>query len=497
MKIQLITQASPSLSRLFIIDDSSDWDLLPLTSQHISYIGACVDKKQHLITFNEFGTITMVLFLQKEDATYRTDENCRQKGMTVINTLNQHKVEEVLIENLSNLPHASLLLAEGISLGNYQFLKYKQEAANLRHSLQTISILESDAGANKVAELQTIIEAVYIARNLVNEPLSYLTAPQISQEIAICSQAAGFKHTLFDKKRIEEEKMGGLLAVNKGSVDPPTFNILEWKPENAVNEQPIVLVGKGIVYDTGGLSLKSTTNSMDHMKCDMGGAAAVIGALYAVSKNKLPLYVVGLVPATDNRPGGNAYAPGDVIKMRSGHTVEVLNTDAEGRMILADGLDYAKSYNPSLVIDIATLTGGALMTIAQEGMLLFSNASSEDTKTISEVGFQVFERLWEMPLWSEFSDKLKSNIADFKNVGGRQASSITAAKFLQNFTDFPWMHIDMASMGWMYQGQGYRLKQGSGAGVRLFYHFFTAKLNHYLNNSDTGQTSGVQAIETI
>ncbi len=497
MKIQLIAQATDTHSRVFIIDDSSDWNTLPLSDQHISYIGKCVDQKQHLITFNEFGIITIILFLSKEEEYYQTTEKCRQQGMSVIGTLNQHQIEEVVIHNLSNLSTASVLLAEGMSLGAYQFLKYKQDADKQRHPLQTISILEADPAANKVMELQTLVEAVYIARDLVNEPLSFLTAPQLSKEIAKCSEKAGFQHTVFDKKRIEEEKMGGLLAVNKGSVDPPTFNILEWKPENAVNDQPIVLVGKGIVYDTGGLSLKSTANSMDHMKCDMGGAAAVTGALYAVAKNKLPLYVVGLVPATDNRPGGNAYAPGDVITMRSGHTVEVLNTDAEGRMILADGLDYAKSYNPSLVIDIATLTGGALMTIAQEGMLLFSKASKEDTQMISDVSFQVFERLWEMPLWNEFSDKLKSGVADFKNIGGRQASSITAAKFLQNFTDFPWMHIDMASMGWMYQGQGYRLKQGSGAGVRLFYHFLTAKLNDYLNSSDTGQTSGIKITETI
>ena len=265
--------------------------------------------------------------------------------------------------------------------------------------------------------------------------------------------------------------MGGLLAVNLGSQDPPTFNIMEWKPKNAINEQPIVLVGKGIVYDTGGLSLKPTGNAMDFMKCDMAGGAAVVGAIYAAAKNELPIYVVGLVPATDNRPGENAYAPGDVIRMHNGLTVEVLNTDAEGRMVLADALSYAKQYEPELVIDIATLTGSAVAALGPHGIPFMGTADEATKKQLVDSSFEVHERVVEFPLWEEYQDMMKSDIADVKNIGGKYAGAITAAAFLKNFTAYPWMHIDMAAMGWNHAASAYRLKNGTGACVRLFYDF--------------------------
>jgi leucyl aminopeptidase len=196
---------------------------------------------------------------------------------------------------------------------------------------------------------------------------------------------AGFTVEVFNRKKIEALRMGGLLAVNKGSIDPPTFNILEWKPENALNEKPVVLVGKGVVFDTGGLSLKPTAKSMDYMKCDMAGGAVVAATLYAVAKNKLPLHVVGLVPATDNRPDGNAYVPGDVITMFDGTTVEIKNTDAEGRLLLADALSYAKKYNPGLVIDVATLTGSAEIISGSQALVAMGN-SPENLQNLKQIG---------------------------------------------------------------------------------------------------------------
>ena len=207
----------------------------------------------------------------------------------------------------------------------------------------------------------------------------------------------------------------------------------------------------------------------------MAGAAAVIGGIYAAAKNELPIYVVGLVPATDNRPGENAYAPGDVIKMHSGLTVEVLNTDAEGRMVLADALSYAKQYEPELVIDIATLTGSAVAALGPHGMPLMGTADEAIKQQIIDSSFEVHERLVSFPLWEEYSDMMKSDIADVKNVGGRYAGTITAAAFLKNFIDYPWMHIDMAPMGWNHAASAYRLKNGSGACVRLFYDFLKKK----------------------
>jgi leucyl aminopeptidase len=187
---------------------------------------------------------------------------------------------------------------------------------------------------------------------------------------------------VFNKAKITSLKMGGLLSVNLGSMEPPTFSIMEYKPRNAKNKQPVILVGKGVVYDTGGLSLKPTPNSMDMMKCDMAGSAAVAGTMYAIAKAKLPVHVIGLVPATDNRPGENAYVPGDVITMYNGLTVEMLNADAEGRMILADALAYAQKYNPKLVIDLATLTGAAVAAIGTSGIVAMGTAD-ESTKCLS------------------------------------------------------------------------------------------------------------------
>ncbi|MGB0931694.1 MAG: leucyl aminopeptidase family protein, partial [Chitinophagales bacterium] len=367
--------------------------------------------------------------------------------------------------------------AEGLVLSNYQFLKYRKNAAKEKHSFQQLYILEDSLSKAQVEELQNLIEGVFYARGLVNEPLSYLTAPKFGELVQHLAEEVGFEVEVWGKEQIKAAEMGGILAVNRGSLDPPSFSILKWQPENAINEKPIVLVGKGVVYDTGGLSLKPTANSMDFMKSDMGGGAAVVGTFYAIAKNKIPLNVIGLVPATDNRPGQNAYVPGDVVLMHNKLTVEVLNTDAEGRMLLADALSYAQSLNPQLVIDIATLTGSSVASVGTNAMLVMGNASEEVKNSLKESSFEVHERLVEMPLWEDYKEMLKSDIADLKNIGGKFAGAITAGKFLEHFTDYPWLHVDMAPMGWNFQTSGYRIKNGSGAGVRLFYDFLKKQIN--------------------
>jgi leucyl aminopeptidase len=254
-------------------------------------------------------------------------------------------------------------------------------------------------------------------------------------------------------------------------VDPPTFSILTWKPEQAVNQHPIVLVGKGVVYDTGGLSLKPTQDSMDYMKCDMGGAAAVAGALYAVAKNGLPVWVIGLVPATDNRPDGNAYVPGDVVTMYDGTTVEVLNTDAEGRMLLADALSYAKQYGPELVVELSTLTGSAHAAIDKYGMVGMGNAGREVMENLKASGELTAERVAEFPFWDEYKEQLKSDVADLKNIGGKYGGAITAGKFLEHFTDYPFIHLDIAGPSFNKASFKYCGKGASGVGVRILYNF--------------------------
>jgi leucyl aminopeptidase len=286
---------------------------------------------------------------------------------------------------------------------------------------------------------------------------------------------SGFRTEILTKKKIESLKMGGLLSVNKGSVDPPTFTIIEWKPAKAVNKKPYVLVGKGLVFDTGGMNIK-TGPHMGEMKSDMAGGAAVASAIYAVAKAKLPVYVVGLIPATDNRPSGNAYVPGDVIKMYNGTTVEVLNTDAEGRMILADALSYAIKYSPELVIDIATLTGAASMAIGKYGIVGMGSKSEKEMEKLKISGENVCERIVEFPFWEEYGELIKSEVADIKNIGGKDSGAITAGKFLEKFTDYPWIHLDIAGPAFVDAKYNYRGNGGTGVCVRLLFDFFKNKI---------------------
>ncbi len=310
-----------------------------------------------------------------------------------------------------------------------------------------------------------------MARDLVNEPVNILNASGLANAFKEMGKTAGFKVDIWNKAKITQQKMGGLLSVNAGSVDEPTFTIMEYKPKNAKNKKPLVLVGKGVVYDTGGLSLKPTPNSMDMMKCDMAGGAAVGSAIYAIAKAKLNVHVIGLVPATDNRPGFNAFAPGDIITMMDGSTVEMLNSDAEGRMILADALHYAKRYEPALVIDIATLTGAAMAAIGTAGIVGMGTATGSLKDKLHTSGLNVHERIAEFPFWDEYDELMKSDIADQKNLGGTLAGAITAGKFLVKFTDYPYYHLDIAGPAFLSGKEHYKPKGGTGVGVRLFFEF--------------------------
>lgn len=363
----------------------------------------------------------------------------------------------------------ALFLAEGIALSSYQFNQHFTKPKT--HKLNAI-LLSNEVNENKINELNNVIKAVFWARNSVNTPVSHLTAEQLANQIVELGAEAGFSVQVLEKTQIESLKMGGLLAVNKGSIDPPTFTIAEYKPKKAVNKNPIVLVGKGVVYDTGGLSLKPTPGSMDTMKSDMAGAAAVVGALYLAALQKLNVHIIALVPSTDNRPGMNAYTPGDVITMFDGTTVEVLNTDAEGRMILADALAYSKKYNPEIVIDAATLTGAAVRAIGTEASIIMGNAKDKYFESLEEAGNDMHERVVRFPFWDDYAKHMKSKIADLKNIGGPNAGMISAGKFLEHFVKAPYIHMDVAGPTWLDAKEDYKGQGGTGAGVRLLYQFF-------------------------
>jgi leucyl aminopeptidase len=377
----------------------------------------------------------------------------------------------------------SQALVEGFLMAGYRFDRYRTTAEEGASEVQRLVLhsTSQDRASRRGADRGRIIaESVATARDLVNLSPDEKTATLLSRLIEKSAKKHGYTASVWDRSLIEEEKMGGLLAVNRGSTEPPTFTVMEWYPENAVNSRPIVLVGKGVVFDTGGLSLKPTKDSMDHMKADMAGAAAVVGIMEAVARLEIPLSVVAFIPATDNRPGENAYVPGEVVRMHSGTTVEVLNTDAEGRMLLADALSYAKTYKPSLVIDIATLTGAQVVALGSEVAAVMTNDDSDAARRIEAIeaaGRRSGELVHRLPLYDFYKEMLKSDVADLKNIGGREAGTITAGKFLEHFTDYPWMHIDIAGPAFLSSEKPYRPKGGTGFGVRLVIEYLREQAN--------------------
>lgn len=431
--------------------------------------------KKHLFSLNQ--QVALIVGLGKAPSA----EDLRNAAFAAVSFANEYHARELILIDepgvkLDNNGAEENLytIAESLVLSNYQFLTYKTKDS--AHSLkETIVLSQLDSAPSIIDKAGKIAQATCVARDLVNEPPNTLTATEFSNRMEALGKEYGFSVEVMGIGKIRALKMGGILAVNAGSIEPPTFNILEYKPENPANTRPVVLVGKGVVYDTGGLSLKPTKNSMDFMKSDMAGAAAVVGAMCALAAIKANCHVIGLIPATDNRPGENAFTPGDVIKMYDGSTVEILNTDAEGRMILADALAYAKQYNPELVIDLATLTGAAVVAIGSNGIAMMSTADADIRDSFKKSGDNVYERLVELPLWQEYGKQLKSDIADISNLGGAGAGAITAGKFLEHFTDYPWIHLDIAGASYLHQPDTYRGKNGTGTGVRLLTDFLEKK----------------------
>ncbi len=460
-------------SLVIIIDDEKKLPGFFFSEEELNYIKSEFGNEKKNVVINRYKHLYCVHLIDKKKSATAIKESARKAGDLFVSAFNRHKFAHAAIVDFSENAEAVLALAEGVGLGNYDFLRYKKDKKKEAHAFNTLLINSKKLKDKDIELLQIAVDAVCHARDLVNTPQSSQTAEDLSKEFVKLGKQAGFKVEVFNKSKIKALGMGGLLAVNLGSINPPTFTVMEWKPKNAKNKKPYIIIGKGVVYDTGGLSLKPTGNSMDYMKSDMAGSAAVACAMYAIAKAKLPVHMVALVPATDNRPGGNAYAPGDVINMMDGQTVEMLNADAEGRMILADALHYAKRYAPQLVMDFATLTGAAAAAVGPYGIVCMGTADEKTKKKLSDSGENVYERLAEFPFWDEYDELIKSDIADMKNIGGPIAGAITAGKFLQRYTDYPWMHFDIAGPSFLHKGDSYRGKNGSGVGVRLLFDFFS------------------------
>jgi leucyl aminopeptidase len=462
---------------ILLIDDIDALDNNYFSRELSEYIKIqYLENDKKIVSVNSISQTIYVFINEKQKEPHVQMEKCRIAAAKINHILNDNKITEASLLDLLSVKDDSIAFLEGFLLANYQFIKYFTDFVKKENSISSLKVISENITDEILAELKTIANAVYICRDLVNEPVCNLNAEAFSKQVEALGKEVHIKVEVLNKSKIEALKMGGLLAVNKGSIEPPTFSIMEWNPEGAINKKPIVLVGKGIVYDTGGINIK-TAQGMADMKCDMAGAATVATVIYAVAKSKLPLHIIGLMPATENRPCGNAYVPGDIITMFDGTQVEVQNTDAEGRMILADALAYAKKFKPQLVIDIATLTGAAHAAIGKYGIPVMQADAEKELAHLKKSGNHVYERLVELPLWEEYGELIKSDIADIKNIGGTHAGAISAGKFLEHFTDYPYIHLDIAGPAWADKAEAYKSKGGTGIGVRLLYNFIKSKTN--------------------
>ncbi len=463
------TMSSVLLS--FSADNIPSWFL---SKKEILYIQN--QKKKHkeknLFHFNRLTFQIVVGFLQpkEEDKEYIAREKNRKLGSQILSVMKSERCDTIQVVT-SEVPEEDLIdFLEGILLGSYNFDKYKKEKKE--KPIKSISVVGITLKKDTITELSLLTDAVFHARNWVNEPGSTLTPAIFAKQISrIFSSLPQVKTEILTPKKISALKMSGIEAVSKGGPNPPAFIILEYIPVALKKAQPYILVGKGIFFDTGGINLKPGAG-LSYMKCDMSGAAAVASALYLIASRKLNIPVIGLIPCTENRPGNIAYLPGDILTMMNGLSVEIKNTDAEGRLILADALCYASKYNPALTISIATLTGMAHATFGSQAIAGMHNNASMGFSILKSSSFDVFERIAELPMWEEYESMIESQIADIQNVGGKYAGTITAAKFLQKFTDYPFIHLDIAGPAYTESADGYIPSGGTGVGVRLFYEFF-------------------------
>jgi leucyl aminopeptidase len=477
-QIQKISQISSNQSVVCILGNDNIPGTLNLNKQEIDFAVAGFKSGSDHIFINSYSRNVYLVRLKEGMPPYKIREELRRTSYKLRKLIKENNHPELVITSASAYDGAVLDFAEGLLLSFYSFDKYKTKSLKDEKKYPSKLLLHSEISDSELAWLVDLTDAVYFTRDLIQEPVNQLNAPGLANEVKKIGDSAGFSVEILTQGKIEALKMGGLLAVNKGSVDPPVFCILEWHPEKSVNSNPIILVGKGVVYDTGGLNIK-TGDFMAGMHGDMAGAAAVTGVMYTIAKSKLPLHVIALIPSTDNRPGNNAYTQGDIITMFNRMTVEIGNTDAEGRLILADAISYASKYSPELIIDIATLTGSAAMTFGNQAIAVMTNAERKYIDLLTECGNDVYERISELPLWEEYGELIKSDVADLRNVGGREAGAIIAGKFLENFAEFPLIHLDIAGTEMLKKDDFYRLKNGPASGLRLLSTFLRRIATNY------------------
>lgn len=469
MKIKCVKERLSEATTVYLVSDMSQVALCDtLSSEMLKYVQEKLSqKKKRWIQLNLYSHMLYFCLVSDEHDQDTRNEAYRKNGDLIQQNLAEEKLKNLTVVDKCGKDAVNAFI-EGVALGAYRFSSYQTTPQD--PVLEDILVVSDALSCDDIERLNILIDAVYQVRDMVNEPVSALNTARLAQRIVEMGQHAHVQVNIMGKEAIQENMMGGLLAVNKGSIDPPAMAVMEYHPHNTTNDRPVALIGKGIVFDTGGLNLKPG-QFMDHMKSDMGGAATVAGVVYAAAKAQLPLWIVAYLPITDNRPNGNAYAPGDIVTMHDGSTVEIGNTDAEGRMILADALSYAKKINPVLTLSVATLTGSAAMTAGNQGVVAMHREAAPAMERLKQLGFKTFERVVELPLWEEYEEQLKSEIADRKNVGGREAGAITAGLFLEHFAAKPFIHLDIAGVAFAEKRLGYRGQGATGFGVRLLFEF--------------------------
>ncbi|MDQ5860579.1 MAG: leucyl aminopeptidase [Thermoproteota archaeon] len=387
------------------------------------------------------------------------------------------KAQELGIKEFSMLQFPNLdeglveAMTEGIALALYSFDKYK-EAKEPASKIEEVTILinsDSLRFQSVVEKANIIVEAVNFARDIGNLPPNDCPPAHLASIAVSLAQDYGIKARIMDRYELENMGMGGIVAVGKGSNNPPKLIVLEYTGANDPQQKPYLLVGKAVTFDTGGISIKPS-EKMDEMKFDKCGGCTVLAIVRAIASMKLAVNVVGIVPSVENMPSATSYRPGDIIRMYNGKSVEVLNTDAEGRMILADAIAYGiVTYGPKAVIDLATLTGAAIIALGANVAPLIGN-NKQLADRLRKLSDKTREKMWELPLYDEYYEQIRSTYADIKNIGGRPGGAITAAAFLSNFVnDVPWVHIDIAGTAWTQEGtheKSYNHRGATGFGVR-------------------------------